>query len=526
MDKGDVIALDSTGQPKTRPDTERVVRWVKMDGVQVLEETDWPGKYLPIIKIVGEELQPYDAERRAEGMVRPARDSQRGFNVMVSKWVEQIGLAPIPPWMGPAGFDDGYEHEYALSTTRTLSALHYNPTTGGDNPQPLEAPTRTSISTDIAAIAGSVQLFDQAIRSTTSVPDVSMGNIDPALKRAGAAGIKQALTQALNSTSHYMDNLARSIRYEGIVVNDLLYAIYGRPGRLARMLNKSGEGQTVALHQPFVPHPETGMPQLTQPVAGLPTPQPVTPQTPGAKLYTLTKDVGFTVTIKVTKNYETRRQAQESLLADLVQADPQQMQVIGDLLFKYNDGAGHEELEERYSAVLLPAIQAMKQGGTNIPPQLKAQLAQIPQLQQQLQQLQAVIQTKQVEQQAVMAKAKLDSQTRIKVAWISALANLSAVDAKVDAENARSFVDAEQEGAMHALDLKFGAMSDAADRLHDRMMQHESQAHDAGMAGIDQAHATTSTALAAALQPTDADASGGSSNGSTDSSGAPSAPQT
>jgi hypothetical protein len=519
-----VLAEDEDGETITRPDTERLIKWVKLDGVQVLEKTDWPGQYIPIVKVVGEELQPYDSERRAEGMIRPARDSQRGFNVMVSKLVEQIGLSPIPPWMIPEGGDEGYETEYALSTTRTLPALHFRPTTGGDNPQPLPPPTRTSITTDISAIGAAIKTFDDGILSTTAVPDVSLGNIDPALKRAGNAGIQQALTQARQGTSHYLDNLARSIRYEGMIVNDLLYPLFP-PGRLARMVAKSGDSVTVPIGQHVIKHPETQQFTTTLPPQNGTPPQPVTAATTGAKLYTLTKDASFQVTIKVTKNYETRRQAQESMLSELVQADPQLMTVIGDLLFKYSDGEGHQELEERLKAVLVPPVQAMLQanGSTVVPPQVQAQIAQLTA---KLQQAMQVIQGKQVEQQAMLAKAKLDNQTKVKVAWIGALANLSAVDAKVDAENARTTVDAEQEGALHALDLKADLMSQAADRLHERLMQHESQAHAAGMAGVDHAHDITATALSGALTPTDADSTADTdqAQNTADTSAAPSAP--
>jgi Phage P22-like portal protein len=516
------LALDEEGKDIRRPDTERRVKWVKLDGVQVLDRRDWPGQYIPIVKVVGEELQPYDSERRVEGMIRPARDSQRGFNVMVSKLVEQIGLSPIPPWMMPEGGDEGYEQEYALSTTRTLPSLHFRTTTGGDNPQPLPPPFRTNVSTDIQAIGAAIKTFSDGILSTTSVPDVSLGNIDPALKRAGNAGIQQALTQAKQGTSHFLDNLARSIRYEGMIENDLLYPIYP-PGRLAKMISKSGEAVAVPVGQHVVKHPQTKRFVRQLPAVHGTPPQPVTPQTPGAKLYTLTKDASFQVTIKVTKNYETRRQAQETLLSELVQADPQLMTVVGDLLFKYSDGEGHQELEDRMKAVLVPPVQAMLKGSDAVPPQIQAQIAQLTA---KLQQATQVIQNKTVEQNAMLAKAKMDNQTKVKVAWIQEVATLSAVDAKVDAENARTTVDAEQEGLMKILDLKFQKFSEAADRLHERSMQHEAHAHDAGMAGVDHAHDMTTTALAGALQPTDADSTGDAdqAQNTADTSAAPDAP--
>jgi len=293
---GAELARDEDGGEVSRSVIEKRIKWAKIDGVQVLDETEWEGKYIPIIKVLGEELQPFDQERRAEGMVRPARDSQQAYNVMVSKWVEQIGLAPIPPWIMADGQDENFENEWALSTTRTLPTLHYRQIDSDGRPAP--PPSRTSITMEIQAIGGSVQLFDQAIRSTTAVPDVT--NLDPQIN--SDKQLKRILTQSEQATSHYLSNLTRSLRYEGLIINDLLYPIYGRPGRMARLMNPQGETVPALVGQPFVPHPQTKQPMTVGPDG-----QPVTAQTPNAQQYTLTPDATFNVTVKVTKNFDTRR---------------------------------------------------------------------------------------------------------------------------------------------------------------------------------------------------------------------------
>ncbi len=267
---------------------------------------------------------------------------------MVSKWVEQVGLAPIPPWMGPAGFDEGFENEYLLSTTRTIPSLHFN--TKGLDGDPITPPFRTSISMEIQAIAGSVQLFDQAIKSTTAMPDPT--NLDPKIN--SDRQLRRVLSQSSAATSHYMDNLTRSIRYEGLIVNDLLYPVMGRKGRMVRGLSKQGETELHLMNTPFVRHPQTKHPV---PVMSLPPGQPV----PSAEIshVQLTPDATFNVTVKVTKNAETQRDAIEETLTSFVQADPQYaLPLYGDLIWKYYDGPGREELEERGKLGLNPQVQA------------------------------------------------------------------------------------------------------------------------------------------------------------------------
>jgi hypothetical protein len=145
-DPSDLVmrADDGKGQELCHTELKKQIKWAKITGCEVLEKTDWPGHYMPIIKTVGEELQPYDAERRIEGIVRPMRDPCKGNNYIISKFIEQVGLTPIPPWMMASGQDEGFEAEYNAATTRAIGVLHYNQKDSENNmvPQP---PQRTNV---------------------------------------------------------------------------------------------------------------------------------------------------------------------------------------------------------------------------------------------------------------------------------------------------------------------------------------------------------------------------------------------
>jgi len=94
------------GKELCHVDVQKTIKWAKITGTEILDQTDWPGHWIPIIKVVGEELQPYDQERRCEGIVRPMRDPCKGNNYIISKFVERVGLSPIPPWMMAGGQDE------------------------------------------------------------------------------------------------------------------------------------------------------------------------------------------------------------------------------------------------------------------------------------------------------------------------------------------------------------------------------------------------------------------------------------
>jgi hypothetical protein len=532
-DDDDVAPID------TRKVSEKVIKFAKIDGVQKLDETDWGGPDIPIVKVLGEELHPYDQERRAEGMVRPARDSNQGYNSMVSKLVETVGLTPIPPWMVAEGTWEVYRAWYQAATTRTLPALPYKTTDLMGNPAP--PPFRTPVDTPINDLAVSVQMFDNAIKSTTGVPDPNIGHQDSSVRSGKMASI--LIAQSQHGTSHFLNNLRRSMRYEGQIVNNLLYPIYGkRPGRLARIINGQGEPETVQIGQrptptmmppgmmgqgatSTLPSPMGGAPG-GPPMPGLPGPPPMpggapTPLGPGGPppgpmgapppgmppqmmrppappptppVYTLTPDATFNVVVRVTKAFDSRRQEEASMMADLIQANPQLITWFGDLFLKNQDGPGHLEMAERAKVMLAPPIQQMltqqAQGQGAIPPPIAAQMQQ---LQQRLNDAEKLLQHASQEIQSDNAKyttelrrtqmelesreriAALDRETKITVAELGAKVDRMALFLE---ERAR--VGAQQhEAALTMMDQQHEAAQAGMDQQHEAAIEQGQQAQQA-----------------------------------------------
>jgi hypothetical protein len=328
-------------------------------------------------------------------------------------------------------------------------------------PQP---PQRVDARSDVAAVVTGVQMFNEAIISTSQVPDTALGHVDPTVKSGKLA--KALIEQSQRGTSNFLDNLVRSMRHEARVVNDLLYPIYGRPGRLARMMNPQGEMSTVLLHTPFVMQGDG--PQAR--------PVKATPGQAGAKTYTLTKDAEWSVAVKVSKNYDTRREAQEAQLIELVSADPSQMAVIGDLLFKYADTPGHEELAERYKVMLAPPVQALLKGSDQIPPQVQAQLAA---LQQQVQELSQVadknvadLKKAELQTQAELERARLEIESRERIAAQQSEVKLTDIEARINLAVAQAMIEYQ---------------TTQLEQEQQRRSLYASQAHEREMAALQQA---------------------------------------
>jgi hypothetical protein len=456
---------------------EKQIKWCKLDGEQELEKTDWPGAHIPIIKVLGEELQPFDQERRAEGMVRPSRDSQMGFNAMTSKWVETIGLSPIPPFQATPDQIQGFEKWYQYANIYAAPYLPYNAVSDGG--KPLGPPTRTPVDTPIAALAASVQMFRDAVQSTTGIHDPQLGKVDPSLKSGRA--IQALQQQSAHGTSNFLDNLKRSIRYEGQIINGLLEPIYGKPGRIARLLTKEGEPQTVRIG-PMDTARGSSQPPLVGSI-GQSAP----------KTYTLTKDANFNVVVRVSQGFDTRRAEEAAVLGDLIGKNPVLMTWFGDLFLKSLDSPQHQEMADRAKLMLDPhiqaGIQAKQQGNGNIPPEAQAQLVGLQQrlmeAEKTMQAMNQALEGKQVENETKLQIVQLEIASKERIAAADREVKLAVAELSAKVDRMQLFMEERNRVGLQVEE----AERTAVERAHEERLQAQTQAHEAALAGMQ--HAAT-----------------------------------
>src|SRR6185436_17960060 len=216
------------------------------------------------------------------------------------------------------------------------------------------------------------------------------------------------------------------------------------------------------------------------------------------------------VTVGVSKAHSTKREETNAIVGELISSNPQLMGVFGDIFFRNLE---QPELEDRVKKMLAPQIQQGKEGEPNIG-QMQAQMQQagqmIDMMGKELQAKTQIIETDAIKSQERLKEKQIDAQTRIEVAQIQAAAQLAAVDAKVNAENARTFVEAIEAKIAAALDAHMEKTKliqthahevgmQAVDHAHERQMaahdaavgaitQDASQEHEAGMTVAQQAH--------------------------------------
>lgn len=455
-------------------------------GCVELEHTDLASPDMPIIETLGEELHPFDEQRRVEGMVRNARSAQQGFNYMVSKQVEQIGLTPIPPLMVDPLAIDGYEAWYKVYNTRALPYLPHR--TYDDEGRQLAEPHRPPVDPNILPIAQSIALFDMSIKSTTAVPDPTLGNVDPSLKSGRA--IRETVANAKGSTSNFVSNRVRSIRRACEVINGLLYPIYGsRPGRLVRVL--TGEGQQESM---IVGDPQ----QLQQ--QGQPGPPPqADPQATqrqqnakAAKSAKLTKDASFNIAVKITKNFDTRRQQEASQLGELISAEPQLMTWFGDLYLGSSDLPGRKGLAERAKVMLAPPIQQMlaqKEQGEELPPAAQAKIAamqeQIQKAEQAIQELSGIAEGKQLEAQTKKEIEQMKADSDLKKAEVEGQRDVALEELRMKADLEKARMDNATKIHVAEIQAKTKGVIQAQEMEHEAIALAHTQQHETEQAALD-----------------------------------------
>ena len=322
------------GKPKKSRESDRTkVKYCKINGYEILEEREWAGKYIPVIRIVGNEFE-VDGRLYVSGLVRNAKDAQRMYNYWVSQEAEMLALAPKAPFIGYGGQFEGYENQWKTANTQNWPYLEVNPDVtdgqGGMLPLPQRAQPPMASSGLLQAKAGA----SEDIKSTTGQYNASLGM--GSNERSGKA-ILARQREGDVGTYHYGDNLARGVRHVARQLVDLIPKIYDTQ-RIARIIGEDGETKMIKIN-----------PEQPQPVNKIVDQQGIVIE----KIYN--PGVGKYDVVAITgPGYATKRQEALEAMAQLLQGNPQLWAVAGDLFVKNMDWPGAQEMSKRFAKTIDP----------------------------------------------------------------------------------------------------------------------------------------------------------------------------
>ena len=363
--------------------------WCKLVGgeTEPVDKREWMGKYLPIITVVGKELN-VNGDIVRKGIVRDLKDPARMVNYSYSASVETLALQNKVPYMTASESIEGYEDIWGAANIENRAYLPWN--AYDEEGRQLPKPERQQPATMASAQVQMLQLSTEEMRAASGQQNANFGIKSEA---QSGVGIQRLKAQGEIATFHFPDNLARALSYEMRVLVDLIPKIYDSK-RIVRILGLDGQEQKAHLD-----------PEMQQAYAETPS------EEAGEVEKIFNPLMGrYDVAIDTGPSYHTQRQEAADTLTELTSRNPQIMQVAGDIVMRSYDFPMAEEMAKRLEKALPPGIKEEKGAPQQLPPEVQQHLQQT---EQQIQQLDHVIQAMQADMQKseeAAGAAKLQAQ--------------------------------------------------------------------------------------------------------------------
>lgn len=367
----------------------RIVQYIT-NGLEILERHEWPGKWIPIIPMLGPE-QWSTVEGRSQRMlyslIRMARSPQMSFDFALANEEEILGLTPKVPWVG---YEGQFVNPDAWATAHKVprAYLEAKATSEATGDQVLPKPERTEFEPPIAAVEAAKQAFAMAIENAIGVPSTEHKD-----KVAKSGKALEAIDRASDlGTFHFIDNHDRAVQFCGRILEDLLPKIEDTERDVA-IREADGKTEKIRLN---------GIDQN------------------GKRM-----EYGegqHEVTVSVGPSYQSERQRVETALETLLKTLPPEISVrMLDLLVKLmNLGPIGDQIVER----ITPPEFRSEENQQPVPPEVAQKMqeyeAVIQELQGMLQELQFKLEAKTVETEGGLEEARLKTESAEKIAGLKA----------------------------------------------------------------------------------------------------------
>lgn len=327
------IDVSMIAKEYTRETRIPVIKWIKLTAAEVLERTDWPGKYIPLVPVYGD-LIIHEGKRKSRSLIYHAKDSARLMNYMRSASAEIVALQPKAPFIGPKGSFRSFMNKWRRANIDNEAVLEYDPVfvTDPATKQTVLAPAPVRQMPP----QGSAALLQEGMIASDDIK-AALGMFAPSLGEQGDEKSGKAILarqqQGNNATFHFMDNLSTAIRQVGRILVDLIPRTITGP-QMLRIIGDDGNEENVRVNEQFM-DPKTGKPVLYDLTAG-----------------------DYDVTVSVGPAYATKRIESVNVLVELIRANPQIAPVVMPTLFKNLDFAEADDIAKKLQAQLPPEMNA------------------------------------------------------------------------------------------------------------------------------------------------------------------------
>jgi hypothetical protein len=408
---GKVVDADEDEVRPTRKLKKVKICRYKFSGGDLLEETTFPGKFIPIVPCYGEEVW-VDGERKLLSLISLAMDAQRRVNKWATKESDLLDMAPISPVQAPVGAVEDFMEEWG--SPGSVNVMRYKMFDEGGNPlnKPERLPPPPIPTGIINAMAGA----KESVKEALGMYNASVGNRS---NETSGVAINARKVEGEVATYHFADNRNKAIEQVGRILISAIPEIYDTD-RVIRIIGDEENAITVGINGAPMQENQDVMHDL--------------------------RTGQYDVRVTTGASYTTKRQEAAALLGDALKANPALMGVMGDLYFKNLDVAGAEAIAARVRKTIPPQLIADEEQEKGEQPQIdpeKEQLAQqLEQMNAQMQQMGAELQSKQGEEQArILEQQNKQAELQLKAQAEQNKAQLEA--AKLDLERQRLELDAQ-----------------------------------------------------------------------------------
>ncbi len=339
---------------RTRPMHRVEVEYVLIIGNEVAKRSKWPGKYIPLIPVIGEETYIEGVVDR-KGHTRAMLDPQRMYNYWTSSAVEQVALQGKSPYIASAESVEGFEVYWNTANKQNYSALFFN--AYDDNGNQLPPPIRAQPPEMAQAYVMGMKIAQDEVMSASGQYQAQLG--EQGNERSGKA-INERQRQGDNATYHYIDNLAMALRYLGRQILDIVPNLYDT-NRIIKIIADDESEIDLQID------PMAKQAYVTREM-----------QTGEATSHILNPKIGkYWVEADMGPAYGTRREEAFTALVQIITQAPQLTSIVGDILLRSADFPAADEAAQRLKRMVPP--QALGQGPSPQEQQLQQMVNQLKQ---------------------------------------------------------------------------------------------------------------------------------------------------
>lgn len=204
-------------------------------------EKDWPGRFIPIVPVLGEEVRIGRKVIR-HGAIRYVKDAQRMYNYAQSTYVEAIALQPRAPFLVTRDNVEADQATWMRANDAPLPFLPYkpDPANGGAAPQRSQPPISPT------GLAEMINLAGQDMKDIIGIQDAGLGQRS---NETSGKAIMARQREGDVGMYTYVDNFSRAVRHTGAILVDLIPRIYDTQ-RMIRIMGEDGAVDLVPINQP------------------------------------------------------------------------------------------------------------------------------------------------------------------------------------------------------------------------------------------------------------------------------------